>query len=67
MQTQEKIERDNVWKEIAKKIVEDNENYNDYEKEMLKFILDMYHEHNKSVIIRNNQQAQMLENLLKQN
>ena len=57
MDTQEKIERDNTWKEIAKKIVEDNENYNDYEKEMLKFILDMYHEHNKSVIIRNNQQA----------
>lgn len=67
MNTQEKISIDNNWKTIAKKIIEMNYNYNDYEKEVLKFLLDMYHEYNKSVIIKNEQQAQILENLLKQN
>lgn len=67
MNAQEKINIDNNWKMIAKKIVEMNCNYNDYEKDVLKFLLDMYHEYNKSVIIKNERQAQMLENLLKQN
>lgn len=67
MNTQEKINIDNNWKTIAKKIVEMNYNYNDYEKEVLKFLLDMYHEYNKSVIIKNDQQAQIIENLLNQN
>lgn len=67
MNTQEKISIDNNWKIIAKKIVEMNYNYNDYEKEVIKFLLDMYHEYNKSVLIKNDQQAQILENLLKQN
>ena len=67
MNAQKKINMDNNWKMIAKKIVEMNCNYNDYEKDVLKFLLDMYHEYNKSVIIKNDRQAQMLENLLKQN
>lgn len=67
MNAQEKINIDNNWKMIAKKNVEMNCNYNDYEKDVLKFLLDMYHEYNKSVIIKNDRQAQMLENLLKQN
>ena len=67
MNAQEKINIDNNWKMIAKKIVEMNCNYNDYEKDVLKFLLDMYHEYNKSVIIKNDRQAQMLKNLLKQN
>ena len=67
MNTQEKISIDNNWKTIAKKIIEMNYNYNDYEKDVLKFLLDMYHEYNKSVIIKNDQHAQILENLLKQN
>lgn len=67
MNAQEKINIDNNWKMIAKKIVEMNCNYNDYEKDVLKFLLDIYHEYNKSVIIKNDRQAQMLENLLKQN
>ncbi len=67
MNAQEKINIDNNWKMIAKKIVEMNCNYNDYEKDVLKILLDMYHEYNKSVIIKNDRQAQMLENLLKQN
>ena len=65
--TQEKISIDNNWKTIAKKIIEMNYNYNDYEKEVLKFLLDMYHEYNKSVIIKNKQQAQIIEKLLNQN
>ena len=67
MNTQEKISIDNNWKTIAKKIIEMNYNYNDYEKEVLKFLLDMYHEYNKSVIIKNKQQAQIIEKLLNQN
>ena len=67
MNTQEKINIDNSWKMIAKKIVEMNCNYNDYEKDVLKFLLDMYHEYNKSVIIINAHRSQMSENLLKQN
>ena len=67
MNTQEKISIDNNWKTIAKKIIEMNCNYNDYEKEVLKFLLDMYHEYNKSVIIKNKQQAQIIEKLLNQN
>lgn len=67
MNTQEKISIDNNWKTIAKKIIEMNYNYNDYEKEVLKFLLDMYHEYNKSVIIKNEQQAQIIEKLLNQN
>lgn len=66
MNTHEKINRNNNWKEMAKKIVEDNNYYYDYEKEILKFLLEMYHEHNKSKIIKNDQQAQMLEKLLNQ-
>lgn len=58
MNTQEKINMDNIWKMIAKKIVEMNCNYNDYEKDVFKFLLDIYHEYNKSVIIKNNHQSQ---------
>ena len=65
--TQEIINIDNVWKMIAKKIVEMNCNYNDYEKDVLKFLLDIYHEYDKSVIITNDHRSQMSENLLKQN
>lgn len=64
MNVQEKIDIDNNWKIFAKKLVENNNNYNDYEKEVLKFILDMYHEYNKSVIIKNEQQAKFLEKLI---
>lgn len=67
MNAQEKIDRDNNWKEITKKIVEDNTNYSDYEKEHIKFLLDLYHEHNKSVIIKNVQQSQLSARLLKEN
>ena len=41
MNVQEKININNNWKTIAKKIVESNYNYNDYEKEVLKFLIDM--------------------------
>lgn len=67
MNVQQKINIVNNWKTIAKKIVESNYNYNNYEKEVLKFLLDMYHEYNKSVIIKNEKQAQIIEKLLNQN
>lgn len=67
MNVQQKIYIVNDWKTIAKKIVESNYNYNNYEKEVLKFLLDMYHEYNKSVIIKNEKQAQIIEKLLNQN
>ena len=66
MNVQQKINIVNNWKTIAKKIVESNYNYNNYEKEVLKFLLDMYHEYNKSVIIKNEKQAQIIEKLLNQ-
>lgn len=67
MNIQQKINIVNNWKTIAKKIVESNYNYNNYEKDVLKFLLDMYHEYNKSVIIKNEKQAQIIEKLLNQN
>lgn len=67
MNVQQKINIVNNWKTIAKKIVESNYNYNNYEKEVLKFLLDIYHEYNKSVIIKNEKQAQIIEKLLNQN
>lgn len=61
MTAQEKIDKDNNWKIIAKKIVEMNYTFNDYEKDFFKFLLDMYHEYNKIMIIKNDQQSRILE------
>lgn len=61
MTAQEKIDKDNNWKIIAKKIVEMNYTFNDYEKDFFKFLLDMYHEYNKIMIIKNDQQIPILE------
>lgn len=61
MTAQEKIDKDNNWKIIAKKIVEMNYTFNDYEKDFFKFLLEMYHEYNKIMIIKNDQQSPILE------
>lgn len=61
MTAQEKIDKDNNWKIIAKKIVEMNYTFNDYEKDFFKFLLDMYHEYNKIMIIKKDQQSRILE------
>lgn len=60
------INKDKGWKTIAKEIVDRNDNYDEYEKEVIKFILDMYHEHNKSKIIRNAQQAKLMQKLIEE-
>lgn len=61
MTAQEKIDKDNNQKIIAKKIVEMNYTFNDYEKDFFKFLLDMYHEYIKIMIIKNDQQSPILE------
>ena len=38
-----------------------NYTFNDYEKDFFKFLLDMYHEYIKIMIIKNDQQSPILE------
>lgn len=53
MTLEEEINKDNCWKELVKKMIEKNNNFNDFTKELLKFAADIKHEENKNRIITN--------------
>lgn len=47
MDIKTKIEIDNNWKELVKKIVDESNDFNDFQKEILKLLCDIKHENNK--------------------
>ncbi len=59
MTAEEKIKVDDNWKELVKNMVDKCDNLNDFQKEVMKFCLEMQHEENKKKIInqenKNNQ------------
>ena len=67
MTIEEKINFDKNCKEFASNIVDNTDNYNQIQKDILKFILEIYHEDRKSSIIKCDKQAKMIEKLMKEN
>lgn len=67
MTTEEKINFDKSCKELASNMVDNVDNYNQVQKDILKFLLEIYHENRKSSIIKCDKQAEMLEKLMKGN
>lgn len=67
MTTEEKINFDKNCKELASNIVDNTDNYNQIQKDILKFILEIHHENRKSSIIKCDKQAKMIEKLMKEN
>lgn len=51
MTTEEKIKADNTLKELTKNMVDKCNYLNASQKEILKFFLEMQHEHNKNKIL----------------
>ena len=46
MTAEEKIKVDDNWKELVKNMVDKCDNLNDFQKEIMKFCLEMQHEEN---------------------
>ncbi len=67
MTLEEAIKNDNDWKEFLKKLVDKCNNYNDYQKEFLKVLLDMYYEGRKNTLIQNDAQAKLIESMINGN
>ena len=67
MTTEEKINFDKNCKELASNIIDNMDNYTQIQKDILKFILEIYHENRKSSIIKCYKQAEMIEKLMKEN
>lgn len=67
MTTDEKINFDKNCKELASNIIDNMDNYTQIQKDILKFILEIYHENRKSSIIKCDKQAEMIEKLMKEN
>ena len=67
MTTEEKINFDKSCKELASNMVDNVDNYNQVQKDILKFLLEIYQENRKSSIIKCDKQAEMLEKLMKEN
>lgn len=67
MATEEKINFDKNCKELASNIIDNMDNYTQIQKDILKFILEIYHENRKSSIIKCDKQAEMIEKLMKEN
>ena len=67
MTTEEKINFDKNCKELASNIIDNMDNYTQIQKDILKFILELYHENRKSSIIKCDKQAEMIEKLMKEN
>ena len=67
MTLEEAIKNDNNWKELLKKLVDKCNNYNDYQKEFLKVLLDMYYEGRKNTLIQNDAQAKLIESMINGN
>ncbi len=51
MTVEEKIKTDDNWKELIKHMVDKCDNLNEFQKEIMKFCLEMQHEENKKKII----------------
>ena len=68
MTTEEKINFDKNCKfKLFEKEKDNTDNYNQIQKDILKFILEIYHENRKSSIIKCDKQAKMIEKLMKEN
>lgn len=64
MTIEEKINIDKNWKEALKKMIDNCNNYNDYQKEIFKLALDLYYEGRKNTLIRNEVQAKYIEQMI---
>lgn len=64
MDIKTKIEIDNSWKELVKKIVDDSNDFNDFQKEILKLLCDIQHENNKRKMQKDCNNEILLEELL---
>ena len=53
MTTQDKIKVEDNWKELSKNLVDQCNNYNDFQKAILKCFLESYYEGRKNTIIQN--------------
>ena len=66
MNLQEAIDYDNRWKELCKKAIENNNNFNDFQKEILKVISDYQHECNKQKYKNSHEKEELIKKLLEQ-
>ena len=67
MTLEQAINNDKNWKEFLKKMVDNCNNYSDYQKEFLKILLDMYYEGRKNTLIQNDIQAKLIESIINGN
>ena len=62
-----KIKVEDNWKELSKNLVDQCNNYNDFQKAILKCFLESYYEGRKNTIIQNDIQAKYIETIIKGN
>ena len=67
MIVESRIKVENYLKIMSKNIVENSNNYNEFQKIMLKFALDFLYEERKKSIILNEEQVRYIDNILNSN
>lgn len=61
MTVEQAININNNWKELTKKMIDNNRNFNDFTKEILKLSAELAHEYDKSAIIAKYQMMQAIQ------
>ena len=67
MTTENMIKVQDNWKEFLKNLVDQCNNYNDFQKAILKYLLESYYEGVKNTIIQNDMQAKYIETIINGN
>ena len=67
MKVEEKLNIDANWKELIKTMIDNCNNYNDFQKEFLKLLLELYYEGRKNTIINNDLQAKYISSIIENN
>lgn len=67
MTVEQAINIDNNWKELTKRMIDNNRNFNDFTKEILKLSAELQHEQNKSTILAKYQMMQAMQQQTKNN
>lgn len=65
MKKEEKICFDNICKKFASNILDSTNNLDEMQKDILKFLLEIYHEDRKKSIIKNENYAEIIEKIIK--
>lgn len=67
MTVEQAIKIDNNWKELVNKVIDENNNFDDFTKDLMKLVTELKHEYNKSTIINKYQYEEAIKKIIDNN